>query len=94
VRSALSTLDPAGAIEKVQQSGALRDPECEPLLGLLDHMGQSRAEARRAYALGCASRSVRSADARCARRRCTTQCWARRLGCYESASRSCRKACC
>jgi hypothetical protein len=48
VRSALSTLDPAGAIEKVQQSGALRNPECEPLLGLLDHMGQSRAEARRA----------------------------------------------
>ena len=44
VASALSTHDPTVAIEKVQQSGALRDPECEPLLGLLDHMGQSRAE--------------------------------------------------
>lgn len=46
VRNALSTLDPAEAIEKVQQCGALRDAECEPLLGLLDHMGQSRAEVR------------------------------------------------
>ncbi len=44
VASALSTHDPAEAIQKVQQSGALRDPDCEPLLGLLDHMGQSRAE--------------------------------------------------
>ena len=36
--------DVTAAIEKVQRLGALRNPDCEPLLGLLDHMGQSRAE--------------------------------------------------
>ena len=47
VTSALTSgdLDVTAAIERVQQRGALRNPDCEPLLGLLDHMGQSRAEA-------------------------------------------------
>jgi hypothetical protein len=45
VETALISGDDVGAsIEKVQRLGALRNPDCEPLLGLLDHMGQSRAE--------------------------------------------------
>ena len=45
VRNALTSSDDVmAAIEGVQQRGALRNPDCEPLLGLLDHMGQSRAE--------------------------------------------------
>ena len=46
-------LDVTAAIERVQQCGALRNPDCEPLLGLLDHMGQSRAEASTRAALCC-----------------------------------------
>lgn len=37
--------NPDEAIEVVQRSGALRDAACEPLLGLLDHLGARRAEA-------------------------------------------------
>ena len=54
VAHALSTHGPAEGIEAVQQRGALRDPDCEPLLGLLEFMGSSRAEARRA---GCVRRA-------------------------------------
>ena len=47
VQNALTSGDDVtAAIERVQQRGALRNPDCEPLLGLLDHMGQSRAEVR------------------------------------------------
>ena len=45
--------DVTAAIERVQQRGALRNPDCEPLLGLLDHMGQSRAEASTRASLCC-----------------------------------------
>ncbi len=44
VARTLSTNNPADAIDEVQRSGALHDPACEPLLGLLDHLGQPRAE--------------------------------------------------
>jgi hypothetical protein len=45
VQNALTSGDDVTAsIERVQQRGALRNPDCEPLLGLLDHMGQSRAD--------------------------------------------------
>ena len=46
VRRVLCVSEPGEAIENVQRRGALRDPACEPLVGLLDHMGQSRAEVR------------------------------------------------
>jgi hypothetical protein len=46
VRRVLCVSEPGEAIESVQRRGALRDPACEPLVGLLDHMGQSRAEVR------------------------------------------------
>ena len=38
--------NPDEAIEAVQRSGALRDTACEPLLGLLDHLGTGRADVR------------------------------------------------
>ena len=46
VRRLLCVSEPGEAIESVQRRGALRDPASEPLVGLLDHMGQSRAEVR------------------------------------------------
>jgi negative elongation factor B len=47
VQSALSTSDPVTAIRDIQARGALADPRCRPLLGALDALGLSRAEAHR-----------------------------------------------
>ena len=44
VRQLLYVSEPGEAIDEVQRRGALRDAACEPLVGLLDHMGHSRAE--------------------------------------------------
>lgn len=84
VAHALSTHGPAEAIEQVQQRGALRDPECEPLLGLLDQIGQSRAEARPSLVAPVAVAGLSSETPR----RCTTRCLARRWRCSASASRA------
>ena len=40
----LARMAPDDAIAEVQRSGSLRDVSCEPLLGLLDHLGTTRAE--------------------------------------------------
>jgi hypothetical protein len=42
----LSTNDPQSAIADIQQRGALQDPRCRPLLGLLDQLGLPRWAAR------------------------------------------------
>lgn len=47
VQSTLSTTDPVSAIQEIQTKGALQDPHCAPLLGLLDQLGLPRAEAHR-----------------------------------------------
>ena len=44
LRHLLSTHSVEDAFEQIQRSGGLRDAACEPLLGLLDHLGQGRAE--------------------------------------------------
>ena len=38
----LSTNDPQSAIADIQRRGALQDPRCRPLLGLLDQLGLPR----------------------------------------------------
>ncbi|GAB4814531.1 hypothetical protein N2152v2_001577 [Parachlorella kessleri] len=43
----LSTNDPQSAIGDIQARGALQDPRCRPLLGLLDQLGMCRAESHR-----------------------------------------------
>jgi len=47
VQTTLSVNDPHTAINAIQQRAALRDPRCPPLLGLLDQLGVSRAEAHK-----------------------------------------------
>ena len=47
VQTKLQTVGPAEAIAEIQSRGAIQDGRCRPLLGLLDHLGVSRAEAHR-----------------------------------------------
>jgi hypothetical protein len=42
VQDTLSNLNPIAAIQEIQRRGAIQDPRCTPLLGLLDQLGLSR----------------------------------------------------
>lgn len=44
VQTTLSTNDPVTAIADIQTRGAIKDPRCQPLIGLLDQLGLSRSE--------------------------------------------------
>jgi negative elongation factor B len=44
LRHVLTTYGIDDAFEQIQQRGGLSDASCEPLLGLLEHLGQGRAE--------------------------------------------------
>lgn len=57
VQSTLTTMDPLSAIQDIQARGALQDPRCQPLVGLLDQLGLTRAEAHR-HVLQAATREL------------------------------------
>ena len=42
VQNTLTTMDPLSAIQDIQAHGALQDPACRPLIGLLDQLGLTR----------------------------------------------------
>lgn len=54
----LSTNDPQSAIADIQQRGALQDPRCRPLLGLLDQLGLTRWVLVHAVPTACAHAMV------------------------------------
>ena len=51
----LSTNDPQSAIADIQARGALQDPRCRPLLGLLDQLGLCRLVSWRGLGVWAAS---------------------------------------
>ncbi|PRW60598.1 Negative elongation factor B [Chlorella sorokiniana] len=57
VQNTLTTMDPLSAIQDIQNRGALQDPRCGPLIGLMDQLGLTRAESHR-HVLQGASREL------------------------------------
>jgi hypothetical protein len=57
VQATLTTMEPLSAIQEIQARGALQDPACVPLIGLMDQLGLARAESHR-YVLQAASREL------------------------------------
>ncbi|KAI3429855.1 hypothetical protein D9Q98_010166 [Chlorella vulgaris] len=57
VQNTLTTMDPLSAIQEIQVHGALQDPSCKPLIGLMDQLGLSRAESHR-YVLQAATQQL------------------------------------
>jgi negative elongation factor B len=47
VSHTLSSLQPQTAVRQIQSKCSLQQPLCTPLLGMLDHLGVSRADAHR-----------------------------------------------